>query len=182
MKDYSKQLKVVEVGQDTVNDINTMDNTFVVRAKVIPDIRESIFNYSFEEIPVPYTRFEPNDKRDYATYIQNPDKTVFLAYTNHKAIGQIILTRWWNKFAYVEDIRVDSRYRRKGIGKELMDAAVSWARNNGYPGIMLETQNTNVPACLFYEKYGFVFGGVDKVLYHNAENSHEMALFWYFIL
>ena len=68
-----------------------------------------------------------------------------------------------------------------GVGKNLIDAAVNWASKNGYPGIMLETQDTNVPACLFYQNYGFILGGADKMLYRGVGNLNETALFWYFI-
>jgi len=34
---------------------------------------------------------------------------------------------------------------------------------------------------LFYQKYGFVLGGADKMLYHATVSSGETALFWYFI-
>jgi ribosomal protein S18 acetylase RimI-like enzyme len=96
-------------------------------------------------------------------------------------VGQIILKRWWNMFAWVDDIRVSSEYRRSGVGKALMDAAVGWARINGYPGIKLETSDINVPACSFYSKYGFIFSGMDTLLYHAGENPHETAMFWYFL-
>ena len=49
------------------------------------------------------------------------------------------------------------------------------------PGIMLETQDVNVKACLFYEKNGFILGGVDKELYGAGKYAHETALFWYLI-
>lgn len=35
----------------------------------------------------------------------------------------------------------------------------------GLPAVRLETQSSNVPACLFYERYGFKLGGFDRYLY-----------------
>jgi hypothetical protein len=61
MKDRFTQLKVVEVEQDTVNDINTMDNTFEVRTKAVPELRDGAFSYTVEEVPVPYTKSSPDD-------------------------------------------------------------------------------------------------------------------------
>jgi GNAT superfamily N-acetyltransferase len=104
-----------------------------------------------------------------------------LAYINGEAVGQIVLSRWWNKLAWIEDIRVEIKYRRTGIATKLMDAAINWAREAGMPGIMIETQDIDVPACLFYQQYGFTLGGVDRMLYRGTGNSGETALFWYFI-
>lgn len=45
---------------------------------------------------------------------------------------------------------------------------------------MLETQNTNLPACHLYERCGFVLGGFDRLLYRALEPaSVEVAVFWY---
>lgn len=61
-----------------------------------------------------------------------------------------------------------------------MDVAVDWAKENNMPGITLETQNNNVVACKFYEKYGFILGGFDKYLYDGIGNpNEEIALYWY---
>jgi len=44
---------------------------------------------------------------------------------------------------------------------------------------MLETQDVNVQACLFYQSYGFPLGGVDNLLYRASLYPGETALFWY---
>lgn len=174
-------MKIVEIDRTNIKDINTMDNSFEVISRVIPYVEDGKFIYSIEPVSGPCTKSYLDDEYDLTTYIGNTDKTSFLAYINHDAVGQIILKRCWNKFAWIEDFRIDGKYRRQGVGKNLMDAAVDWARRNGYPGIMLETQDTNVPACLFYHKYGFILGGADKMLYRGVGNLNETALFWYFI-
>ena len=61
-----------------------------------------------------------------------------------------------------------------------MDRAVAWAIERGLPGIRLETQDNNVPACRFYEAYGFHLGGFDCDLYRGLDGeTKEIALFWY---
>ena len=49
-------------------------------------------------------------------------------------------------------------------------------------GLKLETQNVNVPACLFYRNYGFTLGGYDRYLYNALAEKDEIALFWYYML
>jgi len=46
-------------------------------------------------------------------------------------------------------------------------------------GLLAETQDTNLAACRFYHRYGFVLGGADTMLYANCSDSNEKALFWY---
>jgi ribosomal protein S18 acetylase RimI-like enzyme len=84
---------------------------------------------------------------------------------------------------YIEDIRVDPDFRRHGIGKLLIDTAIHWAKKMFTHGIMLETQNTNVQACLFYRKCGFVLGGFDYLIYKGVEREEdEIAVFWYYLV
>jgi GNAT superfamily N-acetyltransferase len=175
------QVGLKELDLETVGDINSMDGSFEVASRIVPRIENGVFVFDVEEAKGLQPKTDPDDVEEYATYVKNPDKVPYLAYVDHQAVGQIILKKWWNRFAWVEDIRVESTYRRRGIGAKLMDAAISWARRTGYPGIMLETQDTRVPACLFYQAYGFVFGGADEMLYTATESSGETALFWYLV-
>ena len=47
-------------------------------------------------------------------------------------------------------------------------------------GLVAETQNTNVSACLLYERAEFLLGGYDSMLYAALPGiSREVALFWY---
>lgn len=174
-------LRIVELDPINVDDINKVDSTFEVRSRIAPHMKKGGFGYTLEQVATAYTKTYPNDEFDYTTYIGNPDKTARLAYINGEAVGQIVLSRWWNKLAWIEDIRVEIKYRRTGIATKLMDAAINWAREAGMPGIMIETQDIDVPACLFYQQYGFTLGGVDRMLYRGTGNSGETALFWYFI-
>jgi len=181
MGNHPYRLEIVELNQTNLSNINSMDNAFEVKSRIILHIKGDIFDYTIEEVPGFYTKSYLNDELDYSTYIGNPDRTAYLAYINDKAVGQIILRRWWNKFAWVEDIRVESKHRGAGIGTKLMDTAVKWAQTSEMRGIMVETQDTNVPACLFYQKYGFKMGGADKMAYGGSKYSKETALFWYLV-
>lgn len=111
-------------------------------------------------------------------------QTVYLAFIENRAApaGQITLSPNWNNYALIEDLSVDVSCRRSGIGRKLIDQAITWARAAGMKGIMLETQNNNVKACLFYESCGFRIGGMDACLYKGLDLRHrETALFWYLL-
>jgi len=52
----------------------------------------------------------------------------------------------------LEDLIVSSVYRRRGLGKALLSAAVKWAREQGATRIQLLADGRNVPALIFYRK------------------------------
>jgi ribosomal protein S18 acetylase RimI-like enzyme len=179
MNYYQETLDIVEISADNIGDVNKTDTTHEINSKIVPFIENGNFSYIIEEIDPPYHKTYEEDNIDYTEYIDNPDKIVFLAYADGVPAGQIVLRRNWNHFAYIEDIRVSSEFRGRGTGVALLKKAEEWAKKGEMPGIMLETQDVNVPACRLYEKFGFIIGGVDKKLYGGTKYAHETALFWY---
>ena len=96
--------------------------------------------------------------------------------------GRIKMLRWWNRFAYVEDLVVNPEYRGMGIGRMLLERGIQWAREHDFPGVMLETQDDNLPACTLYQSCGFVLSGFDRNIYKAINpNTKETALYWYLI-
>ena len=168
-----------ELDESNLQDVNRVDGAFVVDARLVLAFSNGEITYTIEPL-TPYTKHYPVDEIDYRTYIANPAKAVFLAYIDGQIAGQIVLRQSWNQFAYIEWVVVDARFRKLGIGRALMDRAISWAKAKALPGMMLETQDNNVAACQFYQRCGFKLGGFDQNLYHNFPDvAHETALYWY---
>ena len=132
-------------------------------------------------VPVePYERDYAAEDVDYG--FENDSTTVFFAEIDGKLAGRIKMMKWWNQFGYVEDIVVNPGYRGLGIGRQLLECGIHWARENGFPGVMLETQDNNVPACMLYQSCGFVLGGFDRNVYKAINpDTKETALYWYLI-
>jgi streptothricin acetyltransferase len=174
-------IQIREMDEENLPQINQCNNSFLVENKYSLHAYNDEISYSL----VPATRFiknYPPEELDFASYIGNPEKTVFFAYVDDHLAGQIILRKNWNRFAYVEDIAIDSGYRRQGIGRRLMAKAVEWTKSKQLPGIMLETSNVNIAACQFYERFGFKLGGFDRYLYQAVmPETEEVALYWYLI-
>ncbi|MBN3818463.1 GNAT family N-acetyltransferase [Paraburkholderia sp. Se-20369] len=84
--------------------------------------------------------------------------------------------------AEIGEIAVDRACRRQGVGRLLLSAAETWARNQRFDYMRLETQSNNVQACRIYVRAGFILGGCDRMLYAGGENDGEVALFWYKVL
>jgi ribosomal protein S18 acetylase RimI-like enzyme len=173
------EILIEVVNKTNFQDVGNYDGEFVIESELILRAENNQIWYSVVDRPSAKKRYDTKDI-DYATYINHPEKAVFLAYADGKAAGQIILQKHWNNFAYIYDIVVDENFRRLGIGRALIAEARRWAEENGLPGIMLETQTNNVPACHFYESCGFKLGGFDKYLYSGQDtNTDEVAMFWY---
>jgi ribosomal protein S18 acetylase RimI-like enzyme len=178
----SKDFIIKELDKRIVKDVHQIDEEFVIDAKLILKFEDNRLTYQPVNIP-PYTKRYPPDDYDYSTYVNNPEKTVFLAYADGRVVGQLILHHHWNNFAWVEGIGVDKNYRRQGIGQALVKRGLEWARKYKLLGIMVETQDNNVGACRFYSSCGFVLKGLDTGLYHASEQCRdEIALFWYLLV
>jgi GNAT superfamily N-acetyltransferase len=78
--------------------------------------------------------------------------------------------------AVLWDIRVTSGARRKGIGSALFHAVEEWARSRNCREVRIETQNTNVTACRFYQRLGCVLDVVNRHAY--LEMPEEIQLLW----
>ncbi|MED1943914.1 MULTISPECIES: GNAT family N-acetyltransferase [Brevibacillus] len=165
-----------------------IDGSFIVDSTLVLQLMGQRIGYTVKEIPLRIKSYddeqlEEDTVGDYSNYIDNPDQIIYVALANNQVVGQIVLKRNWNKYAYVEDIKVDKQYRGYGVGKKLIEQAKRWAMDGGMTGIMLETQNNNVRACKFYESCGFVIGGFDSYVYRGLDkNSDEIAIYWYLIL
>jgi ribosomal protein S18 acetylase RimI-like enzyme len=56
--------------------------------------------------------------------------------------------------------------------------AVDWSKEQGYQYLKIECQNTNLPACRFYEKHGAELIVVNEHAYGNG----EVMFLWYLSL
>ena len=61
--------------------------------------------------------------------------------------------------AYVTAAWVEPRYRRGGLGRMLVDAAIGWAADHGADHLRLWVDDTNPSAAEFYRTLGFAATG-----------------------
>ncbi len=176
------EFSIRPVDWDNDKDYRQFDDSFLATSKLVLRVENNKIMYTITEIP-PFTK-QYGGKRvaDYMTYDNYPNRNLFFAYVNNEVAGQIEVQKHWNNYALVDNFGVDSKYRRQGIGRALMDRALAWAKEKGWAGAFLETQDINVPACLFYENYGFELRGFDMNLYKALNPPlDEIALYWYLI-
>lgn len=79
--------------------------------------------------------------------------------------------------AVLWDIRVSPEDRGLGVGSALFERVEAWARRHGCRQLKIETQNTNVGACRFYERQGCQLQAIHRGAY--SELPQEIQLLWY---
>ena len=79
--------------------------------------------------------------------------------------------------AVLWDIRVSPDARRQGVGSALFKSVETWSQLHGGRQLKVETQNTNVRACRFYERQGCQLRAVHRAAY--PELPEEIQLLWY---
>jgi streptothricin acetyltransferase len=94
-----------------------------------------------------------------------------------------VVPETWNHTAWIWNIMLDCDIRGQGIGRELFHRAITWARQQGYRALTIETQTNNVPACKFYARVGCELEGIRDAYYTNEDIERgEVALFWIYRL
>jgi ribosomal protein S18 acetylase RimI-like enzyme len=175
------QITIHEITQDNQLDFGRCDSSLVVNSKLVVNAEGGRINYTIVDVPS-HTKEYRMYRTDFAEYKDDPTKIVFLAYINDEIAGQVKVTEHWNRYALIDDFAVDRKYRRQGVGRALIYQCIKWARKRKFPGITLETQNINVPACKLYESCRFELRGFDTYLYKAIDPiTDEVALYWYLI-
>ena len=112
------------------------------------------------------------DERRYLRMVQrHADAAVFVAEDDGRIVGRLSLSRDPHPSSrHVADLglMVAESHRRRGIGKLLLDEAVSWARECGIRKLELHVFPWNEPAISLYESFGFEREGYRKAHYARA--------------
>ncbi len=107
--------------------------------------------------------------------LEQKQTMILLAYEDKKLIGYLIL------YYVLEDgeiarIAVDDAYRRQGVASKMLWELECLCEDNGVNKLLLDVRESNVCACRFYEKQGFVRDGVRKNYYSDpAEDGILMS-------
>ena len=92
---------------------------------------------------------------------KNPLYKLFVADYDKKIVGMGLIyyrySTWKGKRLYLEDLIVNNKYRRKGIGSKLFNAILRYGRKKSCNGLMFQVLNWNKVGINFYKKYNVQF-------------------------
>ncbi|RLE95884.1 MAG: ribosomal-protein-alanine N-acetyltransferase [Thermoprotei archaeon] len=92
-----------------------------------------------------------------------------------RIVGYVIgLCKKWGE-GHVISLAVHPDYRRKGIGRALMEALLTRFKERGMQAARLEVRVSNTPAIRLYEKLGFRIKGVLRGYYLDGEDAYLMV-------
>jgi GNAT superfamily N-acetyltransferase len=107
--------------------------------------------------------------------------SVFTAFVGETRVGGAILIpvdahATDSGVAELWDLRVDARWRRRGVARTLWATIEAAAMADRASTLDVETQQINVAACQFYSAHGCALVGVDEAAYPLLPD--EVALHW----
>jgi len=93
--------------------------------------------------------------------IENNGIKYFIAIEDNKIISSCYLaiipnlTRNGKSNGFIENVITDEKYRKKGIGKKMIEMAIEYGKQNNCYKIILQSSYKRKKNHMFYEKCGF---------------------------
>ena len=102
------------------------------------------------------------------------DLNKYLIYEyNNKPVGFLEYSLYYDRLE-LNYIYIDSKFRKKGFGSELLEYFINLYKDQNILNITLEVAESNVAAIELYKKKGFEVVAVRERYYSNYENAYLM--------
>ena len=86
------------------------------------------------------------------------------------------ITQFADEIGHLSLLAVDPKFRRRGIGRRLVNWMLASARTAGIATVHVEMRTTNLAARAFYRTLGFEDAGVVAGYYRGVESALRMVL------
>jgi len=83
------------------------------------------------------------------------ESTIYVAAVEQTIVGVLVLYPVSEQVIEIKNIAVDENYQRRGIGKQMLQKAVSTAIDNKYETIIIGTGNSSIHQLFLYQQQGF---------------------------
>jgi Acetyltransferases len=123
----------------------------------LKELVEQYGHYLYVELQLPAgkEKFYQELQQFPAGIYQPPHGTFIMALVNEKVVGCVCVKKWDALSCEMKRMYVLPLARRMGIGRQLCEAAINWARKNKYRSILLDTNEEMQEAVHLYERCGF---------------------------
>ena len=132
-------------------------------------VRDLIFSILDEEFSVEQRAYPATDLEAIEKHYRGPRDIFLVAVEDHRIVGTIAVKEDDAKTALLRRIFVDSAYRGKRYGSQLVDQALAFCRKKGYKRVAFRGTASMEKALALMRRKGFVekerirFGGVDMI-------------------
>ncbi len=107
--------------------------------------------------------------------INSSTKNVIVARKGEKLAGFGIMT-YWEDNANLDLLAVKIRYRRRSIGKQIVEWLVEVARTAGMMNVFVQVRKLNYGAIKFYKKIGFQIIDEEPGYYKGRETGIVLCM------
>ena len=81
----------------------------------------------------------------------------------------------------ITDLAVHRPFRRRGVGRALVQASADWARQRGLRALWVEPRADNAEAIGFYMSLGFRMSGFNDRLYANSDHEAGRPTLYFYL-
>ena len=144
---------------------NFMSLSFTIRkhhASDLPQIYSLIKELSiFEKVPhrlINSLERMIAEQNHFHAFVAVNNQNEILAYATYN----LIYYTWVGKSIYMDDLYVKSEYRGQGIGRDLIESVLTFAKENGCHKVRWQVSEWNERAIEFYKSLGAEIDAVEK--------------------
>lgn len=119
-----------------------------------------LYNQFIGEITGEFKRFNDKNEDSFNKILEDPDAFIDLAYIDDETVGFVAysmrnLIRYPKSIVEIEELFVQENYRKKGIGKKLVNHVISFAKKRKCQQVMLGSGLKLKGGHEFYKKLDF---------------------------
>lgn len=95
-----------------------------------------------------------------------------------KLVGTIVLLPTRPETLEIVNIAVEPNFQKQGIGQQMLDFAINYAKKNYYRTLEIGTGSTSIGQLYLYQKVGFRISSIDTdfFIHHYSEEIVENGL------
>lgn len=166
-----------EITKESELDLRLPNESFDVFGKLIVSRLNENWKTDIELFSEVHSIVFPNEAYQFEE--MNKDGFALGAYEGGNCIGLAVFKANWNSYMYVYDLKVNQKFRKKGIAEELISRGLKIALKLGYVGLYTVAQDNNIAACTFYLKQKFIIGGLNTNDYKHTKQEGKSDIYFY---
>lgn len=173
-------VEVRQIGKDDEQGLLVKNEPFTIFGELLVKRSNEKWDYEVKKYGQDEISQQTFPDEDYNFEEVTKDGFAIGAFESDQTVGLAIFKEQWHQYIYLEDLKVNGQYRRRGVAQALLAAAEEVAKSKNYKGFWTIGQNNNLAACLFYVKYGFEIGGLETKVYDYTTQSGKYDIHFYY--